>query len=276
MAKHSIVHIEIPSGDAGMSAAFYRKIFGWKTEEHPLPTGNGETFVQYMPPSGPGGIFLALSDGVDNGRPVGVGDILLYVTTGDAEATLSRAEAFGGKVVIPAREGGGGVLWGMFTDPTGNRIGIIQRSDTPDKITEPADRAIVHIELSAANPAEAADFYKKLFGWKRDSLPLSSSPDGHYWQFIPEDEPSGGLIPLTNGRRTHLPVAPGDVLIYIATEDVELTLEKIEKQGGKTIVERRALPGLGWWAMFTDPTGNRIGLYEVKQRESITPLGDWR
>jgi len=126
MAKHTIVHIEIPTNNAPTSAAFYNQLFGWKTTEYPLPTANGETFWQYTPEEGPGGLFLSLSDGADNNRPVAPGDILLYITTDDAEATLAQAESLGGKIVILAKQGEGQIKWGIFTDPAGNRIGVIQ------------------------------------------------------------------------------------------------------------------------------------------------------
>lgn len=126
MPNHSIVHIEIPTSNAESSASFYSQLFGWKTQ--PIPSPSGETFWQYTPEDGPGGLFLNLSDGAENNRPVAPGDILLYITTDDAEATLAQAEALGGKIVIPAKQGAAEIKWGIFTDPTGNRIGVIQNN----------------------------------------------------------------------------------------------------------------------------------------------------
>lgn len=128
MPNHKIVHIEIPTSDAKTSASFYSEIFGWNTHEYPLPTATGETFWQFSPEEGPGGLFLNLSDGADNNRPIAPGDILLYITTDDAQATLAQAESLGGKIIIPAKQGAGEIQWGIFTDPTGNRIGVIQNA----------------------------------------------------------------------------------------------------------------------------------------------------
>jgi predicted enzyme related to lactoylglutathione lyase len=129
MTRHSIVHIEISTSDGQASAEFYHGLFGWKIEAHPLPTDPDRKVWQYTPREGPGGLFLELSDGKEDGRLVAPGDVLVYVTTDDVAGTLARAEALGGKVVIPSRENTAGMSWGMFTDPTGNRIGVVQAAD---------------------------------------------------------------------------------------------------------------------------------------------------
>ena len=54
---------------------------------------------------------------------------------------------------------------------------------------------------------------------------------------------------------------PGDVLIYIGTDDIEASLAKIQALGGKVVAPKTEIPQTGWFAIFTDPTGNKIGLY---------------
>lgn len=55
---------------------------------------------------------------------------------------------------------------------------------------------------------------------------------------------------------------PGDILIYIQTEDIETSLSEIEAAGGKTLLLKSEIPGIGWYALFADLTGNRVGLYK--------------
>ena len=38
-------------------------------------------------------------------------------------------------------------------------------------------------------------------------------------------------------------------------------VSKAETLGGTTIVPKTEVPGMGWFAIMTDPTGNRIGLW---------------
>ena len=116
--------------------------------------------------------------------------------------------------------------------------------------------SIVHVELPANDPKQAAQFYSNLFGWKTEALP---SPAGEYWQFTPDATPGGGFNPVGEGGPW--PVKPGDVFLYISTDDIDATLAKAESLGAETITPRTEIPGIGWWGMFSDPTGNKIGLY---------------
>jgi hypothetical protein len=51
------------------------------------------------------------------------------------------------------------------------------------------------------------------------------------------------------------------VVVYIGTDDIEASLAKVEKLGGKTVTPKSEIPGMGWFALFTDPSGNLVGLF---------------
>ena len=53
------------------------------------------------------------------------------------------------------------------------------------------------------------------------------------------------------------------VLISLNVEDIEVSLEKIGKLGGETILPKTAIEaeGKGHFAMFIDCEGNKIGLH---------------
>jgi len=116
--------------------------------------------------------------------------------------------------------------------------------------------SIVHVEIPASDPKAAAKFYSQLFGWNIAAMP---GPTGEYWQFTPDSQPGGGFNPV--GDSGQWPVKPGDVLLYISTDDIDTTLAQAESLGAKTVTQKTEIPGMGWWGMFTDPTGNKIGVY---------------
>jgi len=113
-----------------------------------------------------------------------------------------------------------------------------------------AKHSIVHIELSAKDPKAAGDFYKKLFGWKIDV-----DDELKYVQFTPEDAPGGGFNQVGENAQA------GDVVVYVSTDDIEASLAKAVKLGGKALMPKTEIPGIGWFALFSDPTGNKVGLY---------------
>lgn len=116
---------------------------------------------------------------------------------------------------------------------------------------------IVHVEIPAADPKAAAGFYSDLFGWKTEV-----DPNFDYWQFQAAGGPGGGFVKLDDTTK------PGDVVIYIGTDNIESTLAKVESLGGKTVVPKTEIPKMGWFAILSDPTGNRIGLFTSTQHQS--------
>jgi len=114
--------------------------------------------------------------------------------------------------------------------------------------------SIVHVELSAQDLKTASEFYAKLFGWKMEAM-----PEMDYAMFDAEPGPGGGF-PKVDGEM----YKAGDVIVYVSTDDIEASLAKAEELGGKTLLPKTEIPGMGWFAFFSDPTGNRVGLFKSK------------
>jgi len=117
-----------------------------------------------------------------------------------------------------------------------------------------ASHPIVHVEIPAKDTKAAGEFYSKLFDWK-----MELDPQFDYLQFAPEGGPGGGFVQV--GEQGGMQYKPDSLLVYIGTDDIEGTLRKAESLGGKTILPKTEIPQTGWFAILTDPTGNRIGLY---------------
>jgi uncharacterized protein len=111
-------------------------------------------------------------------------------------------------------------------------------------------RAIVHIEIPAKSPKKAQAFYAKLFGWEMDAI-----EDYDFYSFRAEN--TGGAFPEVGEE-----VKPGDVTVYIGSEDIEADLAAIEKAGGKRVGELMPVAGYGRLAHFSDPTGNVLALWQ--------------
>lgn len=118
-------------------------------------------------------------------------------------------------------------------------------------------RNIVHIEIPAADAAKAGKFYQDLFGWK-----VETYPEMDYVMWEPAQGPGGGFTLLSES------VKPGDVLVYVDSEDIEADLKRIEQLGGQVVAPKTEIPTVGWFGLFKDPTGNTIALYT-----SMKPAG---
>jgi hypothetical protein len=115
-------------------------------------------------------------------------------------------------------------------------------------------RSIVHIEIPAQNRPAAADFYGQLFGWTFQHF----TDPGPYTIFESGNVP-GGLADIGEQYK------PGDVILYIASDDVAADLKRIEELGGKKLSDPFKVGELGEMAFFADPTGNRLALWKQLQ-----------
>lgn len=116
-------------------------------------------------------------------------------------------------------------------------------------------RNVVHVEIPAASPDAAGQFYNELFGWK-----IMPMPEMNYVMWEAEDGSGGGLPGLSDESQA------GRVLVYIASDDIDADLDKVKELGGKILREKTEIPGMGWYGIFEDPTGNALGIYTAMAR----------
>ncbi len=115
---------------------------------------------------------------------------------------------------------------------------------------------IVHVDIPLADQEAGAAFYKETFGWNIDS----SYPG--YPMFDSEGGPGGGFPHKGRGEQDM-----GAVTIYLKVPNIEDALGKIEANGGKKVSPRVEIDGgHGAFAMFEDPSGNVLAIYEAPSR----------
>lgn len=115
---------------------------------------------------------------------------------------------------------------------------------------------IVHIEISAKDREESGRFYHNLFGWE-----IKQMPEMDYATFITGDgSPGGGLNPVGEHNQA------GTVMVYVNTDDIQDTLQKVEALGGQIVQPPQEIPGVGLFAYFKDPTGNTLALLQPDMR----------
>jgi predicted enzyme related to lactoylglutathione lyase len=114
---------------------------------------------------------------------------------------------------------------------------------------------IVHIEFSSADFARTAAFYGDLFGWQ-----TQQNAGATYMKFDGGDGPSGGWV------RADMVQSPGPIP-YLVVADLQGTIDKVEKAGGRIIARRMPFAGGGEVGLVADPDGNVLGLWMRKKPE---------
>ncbi|CAN5199645.1 VOC family protein [soil metagenome] len=112
-----VVHFEVVGRDGAALQSFYTQMFGWQIDaNNPMQYG-------VVPPSEGGiGGGIAQSD-----SPA----LTFYVQVDDPQTYLDRAEALGGRTVMPVTSIPGTVTFAQIADPEGNVVGVVAAENPP-------------------------------------------------------------------------------------------------------------------------------------------------
>lgn len=110
------------------------------------------------------------------------------------------------------------------------------------------------VDLGTTDVAGATAFYGSLFGWTVEDL----GPDSGGYGLIRKDgKQVAGIGPATD------PARGTSWSVYLATDDVDGTTARVEANGGKVIVPPMDVMDQGRMAVFTDPTGAFISVWQA-------------
>ena len=117
-----------------------------------------------------------------------------------------------------------------------------------------ASNPVVHFEIAGKDGPTLRDFYSKLFGWQFKLW--EGGPDyGMIGAGAEKNAIGGGVGATPPGMKPY-------VTFYIEVADLQASLDKATKLGGKVVLPPTPIPDIGASALFTDPDGNLIGLYK--------------
>ena len=107
---------------------------------------------------------------------------------------------------------------------------------------------VTWFEITGKDGKKLQDFYSGVFGWNIDaSNPMNYGMVDNAGQGI------GGGISGGDGQTT-------GVTFYVEVDDPQAYLDKIEGEGGKTVMPVTEVPGMVIFAQFADPEGNVVGI----------------
>lgn len=255
---NAVVHFEIGAADDGPLAAFYRNLFGWQLQ--PMP----------------GGEYTMVGTGGDGGINGGIGRsrtgepwLAFYVETEDLQATLDKAESFGGATITPVTDIGENLTVAMLRDPDGLPVGLVRQQPVTSAETEASEPGppaapspVTWFEVFGSDPARTQQFYADLFGWTVTDTGI----------------PGYAVVDTGDGRGIQGGLGGGLAArwatVYARVSDVDQTLSRVEELGGSRVLapEVSALKSAARAALygsvdqlktseFRDPAGNVFGIF---------------
>jgi predicted enzyme related to lactoylglutathione lyase len=122
-------------------------------------------------------------------------------------------------------------------------FGAALAADKGTAMTAPQSGApIVFFDIAGPDAAKLKAFYASNFGWSIDAANLIKTPalDGTLRQDPPEK------------------------ILYVGVTDLDAAMAKVKASGGEIVTPKITIP-TGVFALFKDPAGNRMGLFQAAQ-----------
>jgi predicted enzyme related to lactoylglutathione lyase len=116
---------------------------------------------------------------------------------------------------------------------------------------------VVHFEISANEPEQVVNFYKNVFNWQIDKWEGPSAVE--YWMVTTGDPASPGI----NGGIFKPKELFTGTVNTIEVPNLEAYLEKVKSNGGTVVLEKFAVPTVGYMAYCKDVEGSIFGLMQL-------------
>jgi predicted enzyme related to lactoylglutathione lyase len=242
--------VDLGSRDTAAAAAFYRALFGWEFQ----PGG---------PESGGYGMFQLAGQTVaalgplqgENARPAWT----VYFASADADATTKTVEQAGGSVRFPPMDVFDQGRLAGYTDPDGAEFAIWQPG-TNRGLDRVGAGALCWTELYTTNAARAKEFYRAVFSWDTEDIPLPPGSDGASPGTYTVVSRAGGGQEGSHGGIMQLgadmlPDGTGYWQPYFAVADVDAVQAAASARGGSVLMPGTDLAGVGRIALLQDPEG---------------------
>jgi predicted enzyme related to lactoylglutathione lyase len=119
---------------------------------------------------------------------------------------------------------------------------------------KPAVGSVAHFALNADDIGAAQRFYAAVFGWRFAPW----GPPG-FFRIQRSDGSLPGPIGALQQRRDLVPGSPPLAELTVAVDDVDEACASCTAHGGRVLLEKTLIPGVGELAFLLDPSGIPIG-----------------
>ena len=132
------------------------------------------------------------------------------------------------------------------------------RQNEPEKNQKiaPMKNHVAIIEIPTNDFARAVKFYQSILEIKVEEVGMGEVRMGLF-----PDNDGGVFVQLIHGP-DYKPSADGTVVYFNGREDLQGVCDKIQANGGKVVVPKTEIgPEMGFYAIFIDTEGNKLGLH---------------
>lgn len=121
---------------------------------------------------------------------------------------------------------------------------------------------IAFFDIPADNVGRAKHFYSSLFGWKINlgkTTPDQEKIAAMQYHAVLTGEAKEGTMNMGGLYKRQ---RNETIKNYVEVEDIDAVLAKVERLGGRIMMPKEMIPGVGLVAMIQDTEGNGIGVWK--------------
>jgi predicted enzyme related to lactoylglutathione lyase len=242
--------VDFSTNDVEKAKTFYGGVFGWK-------------FRDLGPDAG--GYFMV--DNADGKEVAGGGPLqdpnmppawTSYVKVVDAAATVAKAEAAGGRVLVAPMDVMGAGTMAILMDPTGAVIALWQDGAHQGAEVYNGVGSLCWNELGTRDVEAAKKFYGDVFGWVAKT---EGEAGQEYTQFFLDDRSIAGMMDVS---KVLPPEVPAYWLPYFGTASTQAVVDKVPGLGGQVRMGPMPSP-FGDFAVIADPAGAVFAVIQLQQ-----------
>jgi predicted enzyme related to lactoylglutathione lyase len=189
-----------------------------------------------------------------------------HIQVADVAASVQRALALGGSVLMQAKADDGTSQWAVLLDPNGAAFGIIPTLATEaiphdegaaSRDVAPVGR-ISWLDLTVSDGSATRDFYRQVIGWAVQHVEMQDGGERYadYTMLGDDGNPAAGVC-HARGVNAGLPPV---WMIYLPVGDLTESLRRVQEEGGKIVKATQGEDGKYVYAAVQDLVGAYLAL----------------
>jgi len=220
---------------------FFGELFGWTYEEMTGVLG----WAIHVDGRPIGGMFDLGHPNTPAGTPPHIG---VAMKVESAAATVEKVTSLGGTARPPMDILDAGRIVAC-TDPNGARFDVWEPKKMPGTdVDSHRQGAAGWFETLTTDTARASKFYRGLFGWTAETLPMG---DRKYTVFSHLGEPTAGMLAIDDAMCNVTPHWG----TYFNVDDADRAVAQATRLGATLTMKMKEAPGVGRFCGFSSPQG---------------------
>ena len=242
--------VDLSSTDMEKVKPFYSSLFGWETEDTPIPMGGSYTMFRLNGKNVAGGGQMQ-PDMQAQGIPSFWSS---YVKHDDADAIAAKISAAGGTLLMPPMDVMEEGRMVMAVDPTGATFGVWQPKNHIGAELVNIANTLTWNELHTRDAAAAKAFYSQVFDWQPET------DDTGYTVWVSGGRRQAGMMEMDENWDANI---PPNWAVYFVVEDVDAAAAQVQALGGTIVMPPMAAGEVGKFAVVQDPAGATFSIIQL-------------